>query len=385
MLTISSKTTADGDFLTVTNDIVVPDGTTISFQWQSFDGTNWVNIPDAIGESFIPGNLQVGQMLRVVAYVGDHGTVETFEGSAIITGDNKPNLLNGTAGDDVIFGLGGNDNLNGGDGNDVLDGGTGADVMGGGKGNDIYFVNDNSVPGVDSVNERANEGTDTVKTTTASYTLGVNVENLVFTGTGSFSGNGNTLNNVIVGGTGNDTLIGGAGADHLDGREGSDTASYATSTAAVNASLAAPAGNTGDAAGDTYSGIENLTGGSGGDTLTSDANDNVLNGGAGNDTLDGGAGNDTLDGGAGNDTLLFLEAGFGDDIIAFGDSHKNQDVIVFDSSVFASFADVQAAMEQVGADVVITRPSETDPNEADTITLTNVLLGNLGVDDFKFI
>jgi Ca2+-binding RTX toxin-like protein len=239
------------------------------------------------------------------------------------------------------------------------------------------------------VNERANEGNDTVNTTTASYTLGVNVENLVFKGTGNFSGNGNTLDNEIVGGTGNDTLIGGAGADHLDGGAGSDTASYATSTAAVNASLALPGGNTGDAAGDTYSGIENLTGGSDGDTLTGDGNDNVLNGGAGNDTLDGGAGDDTLDGGAGNDTFLFLEPGFGDDlIIAFGDSRKNQDVIKFDDSVFASFAAVQAAMVQDGDNVVITRPTDDpsdDPTEADTITLTNVLKDNLGEDDFLII
>ena len=98
-------------------------------------------------------------------------------------------------------------------------------------------------------------------------------------------------------------LIGGAGADALTGGAGIDTASYATSTVAVTANLTTPASNTGDAAGDTYSGIENLTGGSAADTLTGDANANVLSGGAGNDSLSGGNGNDVLIGGAGADAL----------------------------------------------------------------------------------
>jgi Ca2+-binding RTX toxin-like protein len=385
-LTISNIMSPEGDSLTVVNAIADADGLTdvsFSYQWQSSaDGVTWDDIAGATETSFIPGNLQVGQMLRVVAsYVDNLGTAETFEGSAIITGDNNANLLKGTDGDDVIFGLGANDNIYAGAGNDVLDGGTGTDVMQGGTGDDIYFVDDNSNPGVDTVGERENEGNDTVKTTTASYTLNSNVENLISIRPGSdpFTGIGNTLDNLIVGGDGNDTLIGGGGADDLEGGAGiGDTASYETSTAAVIASLANPAVNTGDAAGDTYLGIENLTGGSDSDTLIGDANNNVLNGGRGNDTLDGGAGNDTLDGGAGNDTLVF-RAGFGNDqIIAFGDSRKDQDVIEF-HSVFASFAAVQDAMQQVGADVVITSPTDG------TITLTNVLLGNLGADDFRFI
>src|SRR4051812_46009606 len=55
-------------------------------------------------------------------------------------------------------------------------------------------------------------------------------------------------------------LNGGAGTDNLSGGNGIDTASYATSTTAVVANLTAPASNTGDAADETYSGIENLIG-----------------------------------------------------------------------------------------------------------------------------
>src|ERR1044072_8132395 len=82
---------------------------------------------------------------------------------------------------------------------------------------------------------------------------------------------------------------------------GIDTASYATSTAAVTGNLLTPASNAGDAAGDTYSGIENVTGGTAIDNLTGGANANTLDGGAGNDIINGGDGNDILIGGAGGD------------------------------------------------------------------------------------
>ena len=107
----------------------------------------------------------------------------------------------------------------------------------------------------------------------------------------------------LIGGNGDDILIGGAAADVLNGGAGIDTASYATSTAAVTANLATPASNTGDAAGDTYTAIENLTGGSGNDTLTGNGSANVLAGGAGNDSLSGAGGDDILIGGAGADIL----------------------------------------------------------------------------------
>lgn len=56
---------------------------------------------------------------------------------AIITGDDGPNTLNGTAGNDTISGLGGNDTLNGSSGTDHVLGGTGADTISGGDGADV--------------------------------------------------------------------------------------------------------------------------------------------------------------------------------------------------------------------------------------------------------
>ena len=186
----------------------------------------------------------------------------------------------------LSFGLG---EINGTAGNDTLDGSGGDWVLRGGAGNDTYVA----IDGADQVIELAGEGIDTVRTATGSYTLGANVENLVFTGSGDFTGNGNALDNAVTGGTGNDTLTGGAGADALDGGFGIDTASYASAGAAVKVSLLTGTGSLGDATGDTLTGIENLTGSAFNDTLTGDSGNNFIEGGAGNDIIDGGLGVDT--------------------------------------------------------------------------------------------
>ncbi|WP_425465793.1 calcium-binding protein, partial [Nitrospirillum bahiense] len=92
---------------------------------------------------------------------------------------------------------------------DVLDGAAGADTLVGGTGNDTYLVDDAG----DVVTEVVGAGTDEVRTTLASYTLGDNVENLTYTGMGAFTGTGNDLDNVITGGSGDDTFAGGLGND----------------------------------------------------------------------------------------------------------------------------------------------------------------------------
>jgi Ca2+-binding RTX toxin-like protein len=90
--------------------------------------------------------------------------------------------------------------------------------MAGGPGNDTYIVDNTG----DAVIESSNAGSDTILTTLASLTLPSNVENLVYTGTGAFSGTGNGLANAVTGGPGVDTLSGLGGSDRLDGRGGSD-------------------------------------------------------------------------------------------------------------------------------------------------------------------
>ncbi len=108
----------------------------------------------------------------------------------------------------------------------------------------------------------------------------------------------------LQGGDGDDYLTGGAGADALSGGNGTDIALYDAATAAVTVNLAT-GGTGGDAAGDSYIGIENAMGSAYGDTLTGDAGANALWGLAGNDALAGGAGADTLKGGAGADRFVY--------------------------------------------------------------------------------
>jgi Ca2+-binding RTX toxin-like protein len=107
-----------------------------------------------------------------------------------------------------------------------LSGGTGADTMAGGAGNDSYIVENAG----DVVVEAVGSGTDLV-TSSISYSLGSNVENLVLSGSSAINATGNELANSITGnaaanridaGAGNDTLNSGVGVDIVSGGAGSD-------------------------------------------------------------------------------------------------------------------------------------------------------------------
>lgn len=136
-------------------------------------------------------------------------------------------LLTGSAvkgrGNDLDNLLFGNDLAN------LLDGARGADQMAGGLGDDRYAVDDLA----DAVAEGLDAGLDTV-IASVDYSLGVNVENLVLTGTAmSGTGNddanvlaGNAQANLLVGGAGHDVLAGGFGDDRLDGGTGDDLFLY---------------------------------------------------------------------------------------------------------------------------------------------------------------
>ena len=117
---------------------------------------------------------------------------------------------------------------------------------------------------------------------------------------------GRAGNDSLFGFGGDDTLVGGAGADVLNGGSGIDTADYHGSSGAVNVNLAANTASGGNAAGDSFISIENLTGSNGNDVLTGKAGANTILGGLGNDTIKGGAGGDALNGGGGSgDTLSY--------------------------------------------------------------------------------
>lgn len=151
-------------------------------------------------------------------------------------------------------------------------------------------------------------------------------------------------------------------------------------------------------AGNTASLIENAIGGSSADTISGNSAANTLTGGQGADLFEGGLGNDTLignagldvlNGGQGNDTLtggigasnqdtfLFKTTTIGQDVIT--DWQDGIDYIRFQSAAITSFAQVQANASQVGANVVIDLP-----NNSDTITIHNWTLAQISASDFLF-
>jgi Ca2+-binding RTX toxin-like protein len=225
-------------------------------------------------------------------YIG----IETLEGSGFndyLIGDATANTLLGGVGDDTLEGLAGADTLNGGSGNDTA----------------TYIHSASAV--VASLTSGLSGVTASGDAAGDSY---ISIENL----TGTISDDlliGDSNINVLDGSDGNDTLEGMGGADSLVGGSGTDTASYAHASTAVTASLTtglSGVSNSGDAAGDTYSSIENLLGSAYADLLVGDTGNNSINGGAGNDTLEGLAGADTLDGGTtGNDTASYAHATVG--------------------------------------------------------------------------
>lgn len=204
----------------------------------------------------------VGTSIATVAFYGGKGN----DGAR---GDTKDDYFYGEDGNDALSGYFGDDRLFGGRGSDSLHGQGGRDWLYGGDDGDIL--------------------------------------------------RGNEDNDYLFGENGDDILVGGAGADALVGGEGAlDMALYdGEDGKRVIVNLTTGQGAEGQAAGDTYDGIENVAGTGFNDILTGQGGVNSLFGRGGNDSLEGvggdddlygGAGADTLDGGSGNDWAIYSDA-----------------------------------------------------------------------------
>lgn len=317
--------------------------------------------------------------------------IETVIGSNYadsITGGDDPLL------GDILYGRGGDDLLFGGAGDDQLDGGSGNDVLRGGTGNDLYVVYEAG----DQVIEAAGEGRDRIRTAATSYTLGANVEELVYTGTIGATMTGNALDNFIVGsggedrlagGDGADVLRGGAGGDILDGGAGSDTAEYAGSLGGVLVNLRAQTATGGDAMGDRLVSIENAQGSAFADVLLGSVGANILTGGEGDDALSGDDGNDTLRGGVGADRLDggknedMLDGEDGDDIL-YGGSQTDRlyggagnDLLVGDAEWVSSLAARDTLDGGDGDDILV---GDGMSMTASGVGGADTLIGGLGND-----
>ncbi len=281
----------------------------------------------------------------------------------------------------TLFGLGGTDSVKivGTTGNDVIEVSSAGVVVNGstlildsteslllvgGAGNDTYrFDADNALGLVsldevgggndtldfsltDTIGNAVNLAVATTQVVNANLSLnlksGSTFDNAIG-GLGNDAITGNTLANILRGGSGNDALLGSSGDDLLEGGAGNDTQdggagndtylydvdtnqgtetlgdavgtdtiSFAGSAANVTFSLgltAAQSVNGGllNLTLSTATAFDNLIGGDGNDTLTGNAGINTLIGGAGNDALAGAAGNDIylfdVDTPLGSDTL----------------------------------------------------------------------------------
>jgi len=216
-----------------------------------------------------------------------------------ITGTGHGDLIEGDDGANLIRGLGGDDWITATRGADTLDGGTGRDM--------VSYVNSDRGVTVDLGAGRGQGGY-------AEGDVYISIERI----TGSVHADlfyGSPGDDNFRGLGGYDWFVGSAGRDSYDGGTGRDTVAYSLAPAGVTANLATGMGAAGQAAGDRYTNIQNLTGSSHADRLTGDEDRNILRGLGGDDFIFGGGGNDTIDGGAGRD---YLSGGAGNDRITGG-------------------------------------------------------------------
>lgn len=300
-----------------------------------YDGDDWIYA--AGGNDYLRGDigddhLDGGDGWDVVGYewgdgvagvtaiwgVGDSGEVtdrtgdtDTFVNVEELRGSDQRDLFVGNDGDNWVQGMGGVDLFTGGAGIDAFDYRAegshyravfGEDATHGinvdletakqadgtilGRGTDLWGNTDfyEDVENIDGSGLN-----DIIR--------GSSVRNILWGDDGNDALYGEAGTDDLLGEWGNDTLDGGAGGDKLDGGDGShDVASYASAGKGVTVKLAGGSGNTNDAKGDTYFGIEDLWGSKFADKITGDGGDNIIRGGAGKDTLDGGGGlHDGLD------------------------------------------------------------------------------------------
>lgn len=111
--------------------------------------------------------------------------------------------------------------------------------------------------------------------------------------------------------SGNDLFISSPGGDSYNGAAGTDWVTYQDSSEGVTVDLKNGTGDRGDAKGDTFESIENVTGSDHDDIITGSAERNILKGGDGDDLFIVSEGRDYIDGGKGFDTLDYSQMGEG--------------------------------------------------------------------------
>jgi Ca2+-binding RTX toxin-like protein len=275
-------------------------------------------------------------------YVNTFDTVDASSSAAGVNIDLNTNYY----GFDRIIGSAFDDTLTGNSDDNVFVGGAGADSLYGGwsGGSDTASYADSAAAVTVDLGAGTGSAGDAAGDTFA-Y-----IDNLI----------GSAYADTLTGDSGDNVLEGGAGADQLNGGDGVDTASYAGSDAGVTIYLGSVIGGLGgDAAGDTFSGIENLIGSNFLDTLSGNDSNNRIEGAGGADDMVGGAGQDTYVYESLSDSVeLQMDSisdfawGSGGDVIDFS-AIREMDYyadLAYYTTNFADFAAIKAEAEEVLSD-----------------------------------
>ncbi|MBL8905229.1 MAG: cadherin-like domain-containing protein, partial [Rhizobiales bacterium] len=275
-----------------------------------------------------------------------------------ITGDENPNVLNGTAAVDVISGLEGADIITGNGDDDILIGGEGADTY-------VWNVGD---------------GNDTIIGDNLSQDI-IRIEGGPFYDYNFEIDGQDLLVGVSIAGEFDWSAPGGGYLRIQNFLDGGDTLAYLEADLGDNNAFYSPEG--GDAriffsagtgidqghyyevilgtegndvitdAGGTW--INRLYGYGGDDTLiAADTGPSVLIGGTGNDTLIGGTNDDELRGGSGNDSM---DGGDGYDVLSY---RSNSSSGPYSHGVFVNLSDDEVTYEFLGANRTIAAGTALD-------------------------
>ncbi|HWT11134.1 MAG TPA: Ig-like domain-containing protein, partial [Allosphingosinicella sp.] len=270
----------------------------------------------------------------------------------------------------LLLGTNGADTINGTLGQDVFQPGTGADSMTGFSDDDVYTVDNVG----DQPIEAFGQGTDTVLTSLANYSLHKHIENLVLL-TGAVNGIGNQLENGIIGNDEANLLNGLGGADAMAGEGGDDTYIVQNSGDEVIETSALDGTDTVYSSAGAFTlgdFVENLHLVGAGLKGTGNGLDNLITGSSRGNTIDGKAGADTMAGNQGDDT--YIVDNVGDQVIELGDGGTD----TVKSSVSFRLGDGVNHLELTG-----TAANGTGNNLANIITgngSANILKGANGND-----
>jgi serralysin len=325
---IAPENVQDNDDLAIALN---PDGSwTVSGVWETTDPVNQTNLSiadfaDALGSATVGTAVPLYFNVHTNDFPGGE-----IRGQLIAIADDNDNVVDGTAGNDLLPGLGGNDiirgfagddTLQGGDGNDTLLAGLGNDTLEGGDGNDFL----SGGPGDDNIN--TGPGDDVVLGGAGNDRIGgMAGRDIVMAGAGDdFIAWNDPTGDVVFGGRGNDTILGGdIAADEIHGGAGDDLI-RAFSTSPENATA--------------------------GDRLFGDAGNDVVIGGNAADIIEGGRGNDILTGNDGADVFRFQANQIGNDTITdFDPSEDVVELVGFDAS-FDPLAALSATSQGTALDL----------------------------------